>query len=50
MRAEIIVPVLIGFVLLWSIGRGVSWPMRLMVAAITLVLVVAVLLLERALA
>lgn len=33
--------------LLWWIGRGMSWTMRLTVAAVTLVLIVCVLLFER---
>jgi hypothetical protein len=48
MRPEIIIPVVMGCALLWWIGRGMVWTTRLIVAAITLVLVVAVLLVEHA--
>lgn len=45
---DIIVPVLMGAALLWWIGRGMGWSTRLMVAAITLVVIVAILLVEKA--
>jgi hypothetical protein len=48
MALEIIVPILMSCALLWWIGRGIGWSTRLMVAAITLVIVVAILLVERA--
>ena len=48
MRLEIIIPVVMGCALLWWIGRGMNWTTRLMVGAITLVAVVAILLIERA--
>ena len=47
MNAEILVPVLAGCALLWWVGRGLTWSARLMVAAATLVLVIAVLFFER---
>jgi high-affinity Fe2+/Pb2+ permease len=48
MRPEVIVPVLMGCALLWWIGRGMGWTTRLMVMTITLVVIVAILLVERA--
>ena len=47
MRPDIVIPVLMGCALLWWIGRGMGWTTRLVVAAITLVLIVAILLVER---
>lgn len=47
MDPEILVPLLMGCALLWWIGRGMSWPLRLAVTAVTLGLVLAVLALER---
>ncbi len=47
MPLDILVPVLMGVALLWFIGRGVSWSSRLTVAAITLVLVIVVVVVER---
>jgi hypothetical protein len=49
MRPDIVIPVVMSCALLWWIGRGMSWATRLIVAAITLVVIVGVLLLERAL-
>ncbi|WP_233021538.1 hypothetical protein [Rhodopseudomonas boonkerdii] len=48
MHLEIIVPLLMGCALLWWIGRGMGWTTRLMVIAITLVVIVGILLVERA--
>jgi hypothetical protein len=48
-RLDIVIPVLMGCSLLWWIGRGMGWTTRLMVATITLVLIVGILLVERAL-
>jgi hypothetical protein len=48
MQPEILIPVLMSCALLWWISRGMSWTRRLLVAAVTLVIVVAVLLVERA--
>ncbi|MGY8665595.1 hypothetical protein Q3C01_24980 [Bradyrhizobium sp. UFLA05-109] len=44
---DIIVPVLMYCALLWWVGRGMSWTARLATTAVTLVLVVCVLLVER---
>jgi hypothetical protein len=44
---DIIVPVLMYCALLWWVGRGMSWTARLATAAVTLVLIVCVLLVER---
>lgn len=48
MHLEIIVPVLMSCALLWWIGRGMGWTTRLMVVSITLVLIVAIVMIERA--
>ncbi|WP_211907991.1 hypothetical protein [Tardiphaga alba] len=47
-RPEILVPVLMSCALLWWIGRGMGWTTRLTVVSITLVIIVAVLWIERA--
>lgn len=47
LRLDIIVPVLMYCALLWWIGRGLSWTARLATAAVTLVIIIAVLLVER---
>ncbi len=47
MQLEIIVPVLMGCALLWWVSRGMSWTTRLVVTAVTLVVIVAVVLFER---
>ncbi|WFU37271.1 hypothetical protein QA640_22510 [Bradyrhizobium sp. CB82] len=44
---DIIVPILVYCALLWWVGRGMGWTARLATAAVTLVLVVCVLLVER---
>ena len=44
---EIIVPVIMSCALLWWISRGMTWSTRLVVAAVTLVVIVGVLLAER---
>jgi hypothetical protein len=49
LRPDIVIPFLMSCALLWWIGRGMGWSTRLMVAAITLVVIVAILLVERAL-
>ncbi|SEI01356.1 hypothetical protein [Tardiphaga sp. OK245] len=49
MRPDIVIPVLMGCALLWWIGRGMNWTMRLVVAGITLVVIMGILLLERSL-
>jgi hypothetical protein len=48
-RPDIVIPVLMGCALLWWIGRGMGWTTRLVVAAITLLLIVGILLAERSL-
>ncbi len=48
MHPEIIVPLLMGCALLWWIGRSMGWTTRLMVIAITLVVIVGIVLIERA--
>ena len=47
MPLEIIVPGLMGCALLWWVGRGMSWTMRLTVAAGTVVLIAGIVLFER---
>lgn len=47
LRLDIIMPVLMYCALLWWVSRGVSWTARLAIAAVTLVLIVCVLLVER---
>ncbi|MFK4507729.1 hypothetical protein LPJ38_23920 [Bradyrhizobium daqingense] len=47
LRLDILVPVLMYCALLWWIGRSLSWPARLATAAVTLVLIMVVLLVER---
>jgi hypothetical protein len=48
-RPDIVIPVLMGCALLWWIGRGIGWTTRLAVAAVTLALIAAILLVERGL-
>lgn len=50
MRLDVVVPVIMSCALLWWIGRGTSWTTRGVVLVVTLVVIVAVLLLEKALA
>jgi hypothetical protein len=45
---EIIVPVVMSCALLWWVSRGMSWNRRLIVAAVTLVIILCVVLVERA--
>lgn len=45
---EIIVPVIMSCALLWWVSRNMSWNTRLTVAAITLVIVLCIVLIERA--
>jgi hypothetical protein len=49
MRPDIVIPVLMGCALLWWIGRGIGWTAKLVVAAVTLALIAAILLVERGL-
>ncbi|MGY3036206.1 hypothetical protein ACVIIV_005376 [Bradyrhizobium sp. USDA 4354] len=46
-RLDIIVPVVMYCALLWWVGRGLGWPARLATAAVTLLLIICVLLVER---
>ena len=47
MQLDIIVPVIMGCALLWWVGRGMSWTTRLAVTAVTLVVIIGILLVER---
>jgi hypothetical protein len=46
-QPDILIPVLMSCALLWWVSRGMSWTRRLLVAVVTLVIVAAVLLVER---
>jgi hypothetical protein len=45
---EIIVPVIMSCALLWWVSRGIAWSTRLGVAAVTLVIVIVIIAIERA--
>jgi uncharacterized membrane protein len=47
LQLDIIVPVIMGCALLWWISRGMTWTMRLAVAAVTLVIVFCIVWFER---
>jgi hypothetical protein len=47
LQLNIIVPVVMSCALLWWVSRGMSWTARLVVTAITLVVIIAVVLFER---
>jgi hypothetical protein len=47
LQLDVIMPVMMGCALLWWVGRGMSWTTRLVVTAVTLVLICVVLLVER---
>jgi hypothetical protein len=47
MQLGFIVPAVMGCALIWWVGRGLSWTARLVVAAITLVVIIGVVWLER---
>jgi hypothetical protein len=47
LQLHIIVPVIMSCALLWWISRGMTWTQRLVVAAITLVIVFCVVFFER---
>jgi hypothetical protein len=47
LQLNIIVPVLMCCAMLWLVGRRFGWSTRLVVTAITLVLIICVLLVER---
>lgn len=44
---EIIVPAIIGCALLWYVSHGMSWNRRLVAAAVALVIIVCIVILER---
>jgi hypothetical protein len=48
MPLEIIVPVVMSCALLWWIGRDMTWSRRLTVMAVTLVIILFIILIERA--
>lgn len=48
MSLDIAAPVLMGCALLWWVSRGMTWSNRLIVGAVTLAVIVAILLVERA--
>jgi len=47
LQLDIIVPVVMSCALLWWVSRGMNWTTRLVVAAVTLVLIFCILLFER---
>ena len=47
LQLELIVPVLMGCALLWWVSRGMSWTTRLVVAAVTLILILCIVGFER---
>ncbi|MFZ5733758.1 MAG: hypothetical protein ACOY4O_13550 [Pseudomonadota bacterium] len=47
MSLEIIVPVLMSCALLWWVSRGMAWSTRLVVVAVTLVIIIAIVTFER---
>jgi hypothetical protein len=47
LQLDIIVPVVMSCALLWWVSRGMSWTTRLLVTAITLVVIICVVLVER---
>ncbi len=47
MQLDIIVPVIMSCALLWWVSRGMNWTTRLAVAAVTLVVIIAVVLFEQ---
>ncbi len=48
LQLDIIVPVVMSCALLWWVGRGMRWTMRLAVSAVTLAVIVCIVLFERA--
>jgi hypothetical protein len=48
LQLDIIVPVVMSCALLWWVSRGMNWTTRLVVTAITLVVIVCIVLFERA--
>jgi hypothetical protein len=47
MQLNVIIPVVTGCAMLWWIGRRMSWTRRLVVMAITLVVIICIVLFER---
>lgn len=47
MSLEIIVPVLMSCALLWWVSRSMAWSTRLVVVAVTLVIIIAIVTFER---
>jgi len=47
LQLDIIVPLIMGCALLWWVSRGMSWTRVLTVAAVTLVLIAIIVLVER---
>lgn len=47
MQLDTIIPVVMSCALLWWVSRGMSWAMRLVVAAITIAAIIGVVLFER---
>jgi hypothetical protein len=47
LNIDLIAPVFISCALLWWVSRGMSWTTRLVVTAITLVVVICIVLFER---
>ena len=46
-HADILVSIMMGCAMLWWVSRGMTWTSRLMVAAVTLVVIICILLFER---
>jgi hypothetical protein len=44
---DIIVPVVMSCALLWWVSRGMTWNMRLTIAAVTLAIIVVIVTIER---
>ncbi len=44
---EIFVPLMIGLMLIWLIGRGTPWNAKLLTLAVTLAVIVLIVMLER---
>jgi membrane protein CcdC involved in cytochrome C biogenesis len=47
LQLDIVVPVVMSCALLWWVSRGMTWSTRLVVAAVTLMLIFCILLFER---
>ena len=44
---DIIAPIVMSCALLWWVSRGMTWSMRLVIAAVTLALIVVIVTIER---